>query len=354
MDFEKLARQVKLNCNISDAQFWGYYSICGLLMRLRELYRDEKSLDLWERIPRELISEWIGSTETLWKNLEGRELEPLEIDGRLYDPFEVDGINRVLASRQIVYAAGYGRFNKPTFFLAELSDKKELYDYRIYYAGKELCRDLSTSVAMLQGRCIFMRLDCLKALVWDKFQELRARRFGGLLREAFSSCGIQASDKDSGELFGRIRDLAFRISDIFLFHELGEAYEDERSEEWLNVLHVNRDRSTEFYMRAVKDVMADTSDMGPLKHLIETRDVPLLNFQTAFMDGLRRELFPEMMNSFQIFVEKGDWSVIEEARRTGYGRAADLREHVLRLWKEKKEDIVPFIKEYVRDTAVFP
>jgi hypothetical protein len=354
MDLEKLARQVKLNCNISDAQFWGYYSICGLLMRLRELYRSEKSLVPWERIPRELISEWIGSTETLWKNLENRELEPLEIDGGLHDPFEVDGINHILAGRQIVYAAGYGRFNKPTFFLAELLDKKELYDYRIYYAGKELCRDLSTSVAMLQGRCIFIRLDCLKTLLWDKFQELKARRFGGLLSEAFSSCGIMESDEDSEELFKRIMDLASRISDIFLFHELGEAYEDEHYEEWLNVLRLNRDRSTEFYMRAIKDLMADTSDMGPLKRMIETRDVPLLNFQTVFMDGLRRELFPEMMNSFQAFVEDGDWSALEEARRTGYKRAIDLRGHVLKLWKEKKDDIVPFIRQYLKDIPALP
>ena len=96
MDLERLIEQVKLNCNISDAKFWGYYSICGLLMRFRELYRHEESAAPWKGIPQELISEWIASREAQWKDLEDKELLPLEIDGKIYDPFEVDGVNRIL------------------------------------------------------------------------------------------------------------------------------------------------------------------------------------------------------------------------------------------------------------------
>ena len=323
-------------------------------MRLRELYRNEKALKPWDGIPQGLLSEWIASTEALWKELEDKDLSPLEVEGTLLDPFEVDRLNDFLAGWRLVYAAGYGRFNKPTFFLAELLGTKELYDYRIHYAGKELCRDLSASMAMLQGRCIFIRLDYVKTLLWDKFQELKGRRFGGLLKEAFSSFGIETNEPDSPELFVRIEAVSSRVSDLFVLHELGEAYEDEHSEEWLEVLRLNKDRAAEFYMRAVKDLIADTSDMGPLRKIVETKDSALLNFQMVFMDGIRRELFPELMNSFQRFVEDGDWSVIEEARQIGYKRAADLREHVLILWKERKEDIVPFIKGSVSDTAFPP
>ena len=53
MDTEELIIQVKANCDIADAQSWGYYSICGLLMRLRELYRAEHCLMPWEEIPKE-------------------------------------------------------------------------------------------------------------------------------------------------------------------------------------------------------------------------------------------------------------------------------------------------------------
>lgn len=345
MDIERLKALIKLNCNISDSQFWGYYSICGLLMRFRELYRSEKSLMPWEKIPLEVISEWIAARETKWKEIENEDLKPVEINGAVYDPFEIDGINKLLVSQGFVYGGGYGRFNKPTFFLAELKNLRELYDYRIYYAGKELCRDLSASVAMLQGRCIFIRLETLKMLLWDKLQELGSRRFGGLLKEAFSSYGIESGDVYSGELSGKIDNLSAALSELFLLHELGEAFEDEYSEEWLDILNHNRDRSTEFYVRGIKDLLADTSDIGPLKRIIDKRDRSLLNFYVVFLDGIVKELFPEIMNSFQGFVEGGDWSVIEKARRDGYKKAAELRGLVLKLWEGRRiEDIVASVK----------
>lgn len=354
MNIEGLVLQIKRNCTISDARFWGYYSICGLLMRLRELYRNERCLPPWKDIPKGDISEWIASTEQLWKNLENEDLHHLAINGRLYDPFDVDGVNELLAGQKMVYAAGYGRFNKPTFFLAELLETRETFDYRVYYAGKELCRDLSTSVAMLQGRCIFVRLDSVKVLLWDKFQELKGRKFGGLLRAAFSSYGIESNEADSRELFDKIEAVSHLIADIFILHEVGEAYEDEHSEEWLEILRVNQDRGTEFYMRAIKDLVADTSDMGPLKHMTDSRDSSLLNFQMIFTDGIRKQLFPELMTAFHKFVEDGDWSAMEAARKIGYKRAVELREHVLRLWKERKEGIVPFIKRYTKDIVLSP
>ena len=43
-DAHSLARQVRRNCAISDARFAGLYSVCGLVMRLRDLYKWEHSL----------------------------------------------------------------------------------------------------------------------------------------------------------------------------------------------------------------------------------------------------------------------------------------------------------------------
>lgn len=347
MDIDRLAGQIKLNCNISDARFWGYYSICGLLMRLRELYRSEKSLKPWEGIPMKAISEWIEARETMWKELENENLKPVEINGNVYDPFEIDEINKLL-NHGFVYGGGYGRFNKPTFFLAELKELRELYDYRIYYAGKELCRDLSASVAMLQGRCIFIRLQALKMLLWDKLQELGSRRFGGLLKEAFSSYGIEKDDVYSEELCGKIDKISATLSELFLQHELGEAFEDEHSEEWFDILNHNKNRSTEFYVRGIKDLLADTSDIGPLKWIIDKRDRSLLNFYFVFLDGIVKELFPGIVNSFQGFIEKNNWSVIDKARKDGYKKACELRDLVLKLWKEKRsEDITPSVKGYL-------
>ncbi len=332
LDIERLKEQVKLNCIISDARFWGYYSICGLLMRLRELYRSEKDLMPWEATHREGISEWIAATEAQWKSLEHEGFRDIEIGGVAHDPFDVDGINTILNREGFVYGGGYGRFNKPTFFLATLERKREIYDYFIYYSGREFCRDLSTSVAMLQGRCIFMRLEALKTLFWDKFRELQGRRFGGLLREAFLSCGIEGGESPL-EFNDRIEALSSGLSELFVLHEIGEAFEDERSAEWLEILAGNTDRAAEFYVRGVKDLLADTSEKGPLEYIIRKRERSLLNFHIAFLDGIRKEIFPEIVGAFQRFSENGDWSLLEDARRIGYRRAQELMARIIELWK---------------------
>ena len=350
IDIEKLKVQIKRNCIISDARFWGYYSICGLLMRLRELYRSEKNLLPWETAPKEGIAEWIAVTEAQWQSLEGEYFRPLEIAGTSYDPFDVDGLNAILNRMGLVYGGGYGRFNKPTFFLATLERKREVYDYLVYYSGKEICRDLSTSAAMLQGRCIFVRLEALKSLLWDKLQEMQGRRFGGLLREAFSSCGIDGVEP-APDLSGKIDTLASRVSELFVLHETGEAFEDEHSDEWREILRENAERAAEFYVRGVKDLLADTSDKGPLRYVIEERDKTLLYFHMAFLDGIRREIFPELMSAFQKFSDCGDWSLLEDAKRTGYRRAEELMQHILRLWQGgEPTKIVSMIKQALAGT----
>lgn len=345
MDIEKLKEQVKRNCIISDARFWGYYSICGLLMRLRELYKSEKNLMPWDIAPKEGIAEWIAVTEAQWQSLETEYFRPLEIAGTSYDPFDIDGLNAVLNREGLVYGGGYGRFNKPTFFLAALERKREVYDYLVYYSGKEISRDLSTSAAMLQGRCIFVRLEALKSLLWDKLQEMQGKRFRGLLREAFSSCGIEGAEP-AQDLSGRIDALAFRVSELFVLHETGEAFEDEHSDEWREILSENAERGVEFYVRGVKDLLADTSEKGPLRSIIGERDKTLFYFHMAFMDGIRKEIFPELMSAFQRFSDCGDWSLLEDARRTGYRRAEELMQHILRLYKGgEPTKIVSVIKQ---------
>ncbi|NOZ25544.1 MAG: hypothetical protein GXO94_05585 [Nitrospirae bacterium] len=348
MDVGRFIEQVKLNCNISDATFWGYYSMCGMLMRLRELYRSEHSLMPWDPLPKEDISVWIASREALWEELEDEDLRPLEIGDRRYGPFDVERINAVLNTRGLVYGGGYGRFNKPTFFLSTIEREREVHGCRVYYAGRELCRDLSTSAAMLQGRSIFIRLEPLRSLLWDKYLELQGRRFGGALREAFATYGIDGT-RPPEEVHGKIETLGAEVSEILLLHELGEAFEHERSGEWLDMLVNTSDRWSEFYIRGVKDLLADTSDMGPLKSIVARRHRAQLCFYVVLLDGIRKELFPEMMNAFQVFAEDGDWSVIEEARVAGYRRAVELMEALLTAWRAEGDvgDVRTLIRAFM-------
>jgi hypothetical protein len=60
LDVKSIAEQVKHNCNISDARFWGFYSPCGLLLRLRNLYKLEHGITLWEKVSQVKIADWIA------------------------------------------------------------------------------------------------------------------------------------------------------------------------------------------------------------------------------------------------------------------------------------------------------
>ncbi|MFZ5997843.1 MAG: Sfum_1244 family protein [Nitrospirota bacterium] len=352
---QELVEQIRRNCAISDAKFWGYYSICGLLMRYRELYRNEQGLKPWERIEKERITAWIEERERLWKSLEHEDLQQLVIGGAAIHAFDVNRVNTLLNPSGLVYGSGYSLFGKPTFFLAELIQRKEIYDYRVYYAGRELCRDLAASPAMLQGRCIYIRIEVLESLLWDKFQELGPRKQGSVLEEIFSLYGITkekgAPEEDPAAIGGKIESMARDIADLFVLHEIGEAYEDDNSDAWLGFLSVCNDKHCETYTRGIKDLMADTSEMGPLKTIIRNEDAFLLKCYMVFLDGIRKTLFPEIGTALRRFNETGDWSTLEHARNEGYRKAGAMKSTLLQLFaKDSGEKGLSAAKDYLRST----
>ena len=71
IDIEDIKNQVLHNCAVSDSRHVGLYSICGLAMRLRDLYKWEKGLAPWiEKDSRDILT-WIGDKEGIWEQLAG-------------------------------------------------------------------------------------------------------------------------------------------------------------------------------------------------------------------------------------------------------------------------------------------
>jgi hypothetical protein len=337
MDIQDIAKQIKHNCDISDARYWGYYSICGLLMRMRELFQHEHAYMPWDPVSPEMVSRWISNRESLWNELEDREFEDIVIDGRKYNPFDVAGLNDLLGPLGYVYGSGFGTFNKPLFFLGQLKEQREICDYVVYSVGTELCRDLSLDPALLQGRCIYVRLGAVIMILWDRFQTMKSRQCGGLLEEVFSRYGITKDAEPSESLFRSMDRITHAATEFFILHEIGEAFEDDLSEEWLNILAGGCDKYTELYLRGIKDVIADTSKMGPLGHIVKEKDEDLLFLYVSLMDGVRRGLFPDIGHAFQEFRVTKEWRMIEEARQSGAGKASDMRNAVIAYWRETGE-----------------
>jgi len=340
---------IKFNCDVSDAQFWGYYSVCGLLMRYRDLYRSEIGMKPWADIPREKIGAWIEAKESKWPELEKKGFRNLTVDGTSHDPFDVAAINAKLSREGLVYGAGYGMYLKPTFFLAELRSLREVSGLTVYTSGRELVRDLFTAPGMLRENTVFLRLEPLTILLLYKHSELNVRQ-ATLLEDAFAEYGFPKRQIIDITFEQRLEQMADRYSEILLAHEIGEAVE--AIPEWKEILALSSgNRHLEHYLRAVKDLIADTSNYGPYRKIIETRDRGAFGLSIALSEGLRRVLYPEIREAYVVFSREGNWSVVESARQEGYKKFRSLRDDIMKQYRGSllKEDFIGAMEDLIKE-----
>ena len=330
-----LLDDIKYNCDVSDAQFWGFFSICGLLMRYRDLFRSEKGLKPWTELDQKEIMAWIAAKEARWPELEQAAFRDLSIGGRKYHPFDVAEINQALSEQQLIYGAGYGMFMKPTFFLAELRSKQTIDGLTVYTSGSERVRDLFSSPGMAQGSTIFLRLEPLTMLLLYKFSELNTRRITAL-EDAFGRYGFGQRQLVNDGFRDRLERMAEAYAGVLLRHEIAEARED--VPEWKEILTHAEDRGVELYLRAIKDLVADTSAYGPYKRIFETRDRAALSLTVALLEGYRKVLFPEIREAYTAFSGHEKWEAVEEIRAAGYGRFREQRDDIVELYKSTGKD----------------
>ena len=57
----------------------------------------------------------------------------------------------------------------------------------------------------------------------------------------------------------------------------------------------------------------------------------------AFIDGLRKELFPELIEAFPKFTQAEDWNIIEEAVSAGSKNAQGYAETIIKIYRRGKE-----------------
>ena len=325
INIDSIAAQVKHNCNISDAGYWGYYLPCGLLLRLRDLYRIENGVKPWRKVDPDKIAGWIGTRERLWQELETHDFHHIVVGAKKYRPFDVKGINAALQGHGLVYGAGYGNLLKPVFMLAELTEKNRIGRYDIYVLGREISRDLSTVPAMIQGNTIILRYETMNLFFWDKFEEMKARKCSGALHHAFAEYGIskeglsQISDEKLEKDLARIT--REEIS-AYIYHELGEASQRRILGNWWKELLLKLPYSrAEMFLRGLKDVLADTCDKGLLSYVIKNKKAGSLFFYIALLGGFRKNIFPDISAAYEEFITTRDWDLIETARIEGYKKA---------------------------------
>jgi hypothetical protein len=331
---DPLIQQIQRNCDISDAHHSGIFSICGLALRLRDLFKWQRGMEPWEEGDPAAVLEWIGGREAYWETLAESAPGPLAVNGRPVDPFDTETVNAVLRPHRLCYGAGYARGLKPTFFLAAIDVEQEIEGCRVYRLGREVARDLQTLPALSREGTILLRRQSARSLLWDQivYAAPSAQR---ALDAALSACGM-ASRRPS-ELRRHWEALLRVQEELHLRHELGEIMEGSfQRERWQEIIAAFPLTRIELLARHVKDLLADTHPLGPLCHFGRTRNAAGVNLYVAFADRLTRNLFPQLLPAADEFLRTGDWGVMEDAVATGRAAAQRCADTIVSAYDHAK------------------
>ena len=352
-DSKSLIEQIRHNCSISDCRYAGTYSVCGLALRLRDLYKWEKGLEPWVEEDSAVILEWIGEKEEEWDKLAEQEFAGVTMAGKTYDPFDVEGVNAVLAPHGLFYGAGYVQGLKPSFLLAELVETRQVDGFPVYVLGMEHARDLLTVPALSQNNSILIRKESARIFLWNLIFFLK-KSAKDALRFAMEAYGIHDHQpKAVKENFARICEDEV---EAYIHHELGELRDTDFDRAvWRDIVATFPHSVIEFFVRAVKDVLADTNEHGKLRYIIREQKTSSLALHVAFLDGLRKELCPEFVEAFREFKDTRNWERVEEARAGGYRTARNSAAVITEIYRKgKQKDDMTWAAREIEKTVLEP
>lgn len=311
MDLHELKQQVLSNCDVTDAQHAGIYSVCGLVMRLRDLYKWEHRLLPWQDDAPAKVLDWIGEKETLWETLMDAPYRPIDLDGRHYEAFDTTAINERLRPHRLFYGAGYAHSLKPTFFLADIERVTQVSGHTVITTGTEYARDLLTLPAFSQEGGVVLRLEAARMFLWDHILYL-GRSGRSALHYAARACGLPDAGNDT--LRHGFDNFWPAQEAIYVQHEIGELEETvfDRAT-WQQMLADYPHTAVELLVRTLKDLLADTGPHGALTDLIDRRDNTGLGLYMAFGNGITRILTTALRCAFDAFIADSRWERMAEA-----------------------------------------
>ena len=337
--FTALIRQVEANCELASSQQAGSFSLCGLLMRLRLLYKWKHGLPPWREPESDQVLAWVATLEAAWDAREGESCQELRVNGLALDPFNVEQVNAVLEPAGLVYGAGLCRDLAPTFFLGELSQVRQEEDLTVLVIDRELARDLDGTPALRQGNLIYARRQALAYYLWDRLADPSeaGNRFlkAGWSTRTASLAGLLQDPEAHQEVWENL--LAGELEAV-IAHELGEAREASLAQALPAILELFPHTPLSHWIRAVKDALADVSGSGRLNHFISGQRLRSFALMLAFQPGFYPLLLPELEPAFFTLTTAGDWEVVEQARLAARARLLATAAEVADLVAEHHHD----------------
>ena len=321
VSMSQLIDTVQKNCTITDARHARDMTMCTFLLEMREYFRWEMEIPFHARLPKDELGEWLNARESIWDTVEEEDFAPLPLNDSGVDPFEFDLVNRELIPQGLVYSSGLGRFRKPHFVLAQLHRQEQREGLNVLVAGCEYARDLIAPPATLRNGTIFLRMDSIRRLLWNKYEEWQWREKNSALGRAFLYYGF---DKDIERGLDRMAEAE---AEAMILHEVGEArVEKLLGEAWGAMLNQLTAKHAELLARAVRDHLADC--LVTLPTLLQRGADGSVHFYIANLSGLRRALFPILITAYEQWQHTADspmfLSVIAHAETHWLNIARDL------------------------------
>lgn len=341
-DLLNLTATVQHNCDVSDAQFAGDYTMCTYLLKMREFYRWEQGIDLGLRMDNRIVGEWVERREQRWARIHdaGGDYRNLDWEGRQYAPFAADQLNQSLTRSGYVYGGGYGRFGKPHFFIAELSRAEALEGYQIWVTGREFARELVAPPAMAQGRTIYVRRESLRRMLWERIEEWGWRKRENALARAIGCYSFDA-DRD-----GALEAMTENETETAILHEIGELVAGELIGEcWGDMLLTVSRTTAEAMVRAVRDHLADC--LSSLPAMLDAENSASLHFHFANMSPLRREIFPALNQAYARWLDDGDARPLKRAVRDGKRHWLSVTDQIMETYRQYKDQSAQRIESLV-------
>jgi hypothetical protein len=202
-----------------------------------------------------------------------------------------------------------------------------------------------TLPALTQDDAVVLRIEAAKLYLWDQIIYLK-KSGRPALNMALTAAGISSSNPQTiKQHFDEIFNI---FKDTYIHHELGEIKERNFDRAvWRGLVSQFAHTPVELLARAVKDLLADTHEIGALTHIIRNRDMAALGFYAAFFDGLGKEIFPQLRDAFNKFSKDLDWSIMEQVLAEGRKRARKLAHDMTAIYLagKSKEDFRWIAKE---------
>ena len=321
---QQLIQQVQYNCDISDANHAGNYTLCIYLLKMREYYRWLHSIEFSHELESNKMGAWLREREETWEQVIDNSFQDIQLGHNKFGIFDTENINANIAAQNLFYHAGIGQKAAHHFFIADLLESyvETSSNMKITITGSEYARDLTAPPAVSNQNEIIIRQESLKRLCWERYQEWHWNQYDNPMGTALAYYPFNDSVSDALQAMVQVEQ------HTLIQHELGEmSISNWLGADWSDMMLKIIGTKAELLARSVRDHLADC--IKTLPFLIQQNNPASIHFYFANLTYMRKELFPSVIQAYREWDKSGTLEPL-----------SDIVEHAAPHWESTINSIL--------------